>query len=448
MVNRPPPSFTAVRWSWAARGLSSVVILYSLGVVLWQHNHLSSQYVVIDSLLLKTKDAYFSGQSISSLMKIGNGTTNKTSYNIATTNGGTIHRPASLILQNPKLPDWVKQYAAWHNTQRTRFLDAKRNNSTSADDIKFLISRCLENDTCGGASDRLQDMPYNLMLANQTNRILLVRWEKPGRLQHYLVPPKDGIDWTLEGEMYNYLKHENWHNRGKETDTRLQIVSTIRRDSAAPIFRYYENTQLGHKIYHEVFRLLFTPSPALAERVESTMTLLGLVPTHYSSIHLRVKYPHKDIKEATFTFERHKSKIVAWATNAVNCAAELHPNTTIYVSSDSNDTVGYLLEESQFAKHYIEATTKHAKTHPLVVKLVSRDYSNENEHVAFSNVKDPDGFMSVFEDLIIMGLGKCVAHGLGGYGRLGAALSGGECVIAHLGRNSKICSDVLAKIQV
>ena len=56
--------------------------------------------------------------------------------------------------------------------------------------------------------------------------------------------------------------------------------------------------------------------------------------------------------------------------------------------------------------------------------------------------------MSVFEDLIIMGLGKCVAHGLGGYGRLGAALSGGECVVAHLGRHSKICSDVLAKIQV
>lgn len=391
---------------------------------------------------------------MSTLMRIGN-STNKPNFNIATTNEGRNtassihHRPASLILQNTKLPTWVKHYAAWHSEQRTRFLNAKRNNSTSADDIKFLISRCLENDTCGGASDRLQDMPYNLMLANQTNRILLVRWEKPARLQHYLIPPTNGIDWTLEGEIYEHLKNENWHHKGKETDSKLQIVSTIRRDSGAPIFRNYENTQLGgHKIYHEVFRLLFTPSPALAQRVESTMTLLGLIPIHsYSSIHLRVKYPNRDVKdEATFTFEQHKSKIVQWATNAVNCAAELHPNSTIYVSSDSNDTVGYLLEESQFAKHYIDAT-KHDK-HPLVVKLVSRDYSNENEHIAFSNVKDPSGFMSVFEDLIIMGLGKCVAHGLGGYGRLGAALSGGQCVIAHLGRHSKICSDVLAKIQV
>ena len=29
---------------------------------------------------------------------------------------------------------------------------------------------------------------------------------------------------------------------------------------------------------------------------------------------------------------------------------------------------------------------------------------------------------------------------------IGASLSSAECVIAHLGRHSKICSDVLAKI--
>ena len=175
------------------------------------------------------------------------------------------------------------------------------------------------------------------------------------------------------------------------------------------------------------------------------MKSLELVPSQYSSVHLRVKYPTNGVKEDTFSFQQHKSKIIGWANNAVNCAAELHPNSTIYVSSDNNDTVGYLLEESHFAQHYIDAT-KHKK-HPLVVKLVSRDYSNENEHVAFSTVKEADGFMSVFEDLIIMGMGKCVAHGLGGYGRLAAALSGGECAVAHVGRHSKVCSNALAKIQ-
>lgn len=197
--------------------------------------------------------------------------------------------------------------------------------------------------------------------------------------------------------------------------------------------------------YHEIFRLLFQPSQALAERVESTMTQLDLKPKQYSSVHLRVKYPVKGVDEHTFTFQKHKHQITGWAANAVNCAAELHPNSTIYVSSDNNDTVGYLLEESHFAQHYIDAT-KHKK-HPLVVKLVARDYSQENQHVAFSNNKEADGFMSVFEDMMIMGMGKCVAHGVGGYGRLGAALSGGECAMAHRGRGGKVCSNALAKIQ-
>lgn len=194
---------------------------------------------------------------------------------------------------------------------------------------------------------------------------------------------------------------------------------------------------------------MFQPSPALAEQVETTMKSLQLMPLQYSSVHLRVKYPvNREIEEQTFTFKQHKSKITQWATNAVNCAAELHPNSTIYVSSDNNDTVGYLLEESHFAQHYIDAT-KHKK-HPLVVKLVARDYSKENEHVAFSTNKEASGFMDVFIDLMILGMGKCVAHGVGGYGRLGAALSGGECVMAHRNHRGKlnVCSDALAKIKV
>ncbi len=171
------------------------------------------------------------------------------------------------------------------------------------------------------------------------------------------------------------------------------------------------------------------------------MKSLELVPTQYSSVHLRVKYPVKGIDEHNFSFQKHKGQITGWATNAVNCAAELHPNSTIYVSSDNNDTVGFLLEESRFAQHYIDAM-KHKK-HPLIVKLVARDYSNENEHVAFSNNKEADGFMSVFEDLMIMGMGKCVAHGVGGFGALAAALSGGECAVRHRGPKSKTCVPVL-----
>ncbi len=151
-----------------------------------------------------------------------------------------LHRPVSQILSNPKLPDWVRKYAKWHAQQRKQYFDDMRANATS--DVRFLISRCLSNDHCGGASDRLQDIPYNIMLANQTNRVLLVRWEKPAKLENFLIPPEDGIDWTVPDDMFP--KGENWHLRGKE-DSEHKIVSTIRRDSAAPMFKNYEVTELG-----------------------------------------------------------------------------------------------------------------------------------------------------------------------------------------------------------
>mmetsp|Transcript_15971 Transcript_15971/g.33307 ORF Transcript_15971/g.33307 Transcript_15971/m.33307 type:complete len:295 (+) Transcript_15971:221-1105(+) len=288
-------------------------------------------------------------------------------------------------------------------------------------------------------------MPYNILIANKTRRVLLVKWERPAPLETFLVPPEGGVNWTVPDGMFD--EGTDFGLRKKET-REDKIVSVIRRDSAAPIFRKYEIDEVGYKIYHEIFRLLFKPSDALAERVHSTMSKLELTPSNYSSVHLRVKYPVSGINEKEFTFEKHKSQIIGWATNAVNCAAELHPNSTIYVSSDNNDTVGYLLEESHFAQHFLEVEKRRREglhSPPLVIKLVARDYSQENHHVEFSNNKEAEGFMSVFEDMTIMGLGKCVAHGLGGYGRLAAALSGAECVVAHRGRHAKTCSDVLAK---
>eukprot|EP00984_Skeletonema_dohrnii_P032757 scaffold27412_cov94-Skeletonema_dohrnii-CCMP3373.AAC.1 len=310
-----------------------------------------------------------------------------------------LHRPVAQILNNPKLPDWVKKYTAWHKQQRHKFFADMRANGKS--DVRFLISRCLSLENCGGASDRLQDMPYNLILANQTNRVLLVRWEIPAKLEHFLVPQPDGINWTVPDDMFpEDGKGWNWNLNGK-ADSGNKIVSTI-RSFTVDKFRQYEKDVVGHRLYHEIFRLLFSPSDALSIR---------------------------------------------WATNAVNCAAELHPNATIYVSSDNNDTVGYLLEESHFAQQYTDAT-KHKK-HSSVVKLVARDYSSENQHINFSPNREVDGFMSVFEDLFIMGLGKCVAHGVGGYGRLAAALSGGECVMVHRGGNGSpnVCSNALKNIE-
>ena len=135
--------------------------------------------------------------------------------------------------------------------QRARYLAAKRAKDPAAvADIKFLVSRCFLRDMCGGASDRLQDMPYNLMLANQTDRVLLVRWEKPAPLESFLVPPPGGIDWRMDNEFYAMLSEDvdTFNLRGRESNENLRVVSYTRRDVAAPMFRVYENKEVGHRM--------------------------------------------------------------------------------------------------------------------------------------------------------------------------------------------------------
>ena len=162
-----------------------------------------------------------------------------------------LHRPVAQILNNLKLPAWVKNYVAWHKQQRQKYFDDMRANNTS--DVRFLISRCFKNDNCGGTSDRLQDMPYNLMLANQTNRVLLVRWERPTKLEHYLVPQPDSINWTVPDDMFPEDTDWDWSlveyycDIDKEAHSDEKILSTI-RDFKVSTFREYEEKIVGHRM--------------------------------------------------------------------------------------------------------------------------------------------------------------------------------------------------------
>ena len=250
-MSRSQSLATKQQWQTIARhAFGFLLAFYAAAIFVWQHRHLSKHHSTSNAAILSTSKEAFYRQQTSSISTFNSTKLSDNSIYDDGLLGNTVlsHRPVSDILNNPKLPLWVKNYATFHKEQRAKYLTAKRNNMPTPN-IKFLISRCLSSDKCGGASDRLQDMPYNMMLANKTNRVLLVRWEKPSQLEHYLIPPEDGIDWTIQDEMYEYLKNEgNWNLRGKEEDGRLQIVSTIRRDSAAPMFRAYEVNELGHKM--------------------------------------------------------------------------------------------------------------------------------------------------------------------------------------------------------
>ena len=64
---------------------------------------------------------------------------------------------------------------------------------TNPDAPKLLVRTCLG--LCGGLHDRLGQLPFDLYLANQTGRLLFVTWERPGPLEHFLLPNE--FNWTL-----------------------------------------------------------------------------------------------------------------------------------------------------------------------------------------------------------------------------------------------------------
>jgi hypothetical protein len=88
------------------------------------------------------------------------------------------------------LPSWIKTYVEWHKQQRMDILL----NSNKWKDMQFLIMQCLyDHPICGGASDRLKSIPTMLRLAAMNDRLLLIQWQRPCRLEEFILPPKGTI---------------------------------------------------------------------------------------------------------------------------------------------------------------------------------------------------------------------------------------------------------------
>ena len=93
----------------------------------------------------------------------------------------------------------------------------------------------------------------------------------------------------------------------------------------------------------------------------------------------------------------------------------------IFLSSDSNDLVNHL------STNGVEVQGMDSALIPLS--------SNRNEEIlhlegAKSDAKHVD-FFPIFEDLIIMGASKCIAHGIGSFGAFAAGISGNKCRDIH-----------------
>jgi hypothetical protein len=84
------------------------------------------------------------------------------------------------------VPDWLDEFLQSQPT-------ASHHDTLTSPHNKFLVMTCHKYannivEACGGIADRFKLLPYNLWLAHQTGRKLLIKYSKPSPLEDYLVP--------------------------------------------------------------------------------------------------------------------------------------------------------------------------------------------------------------------------------------------------------------------
>jgi hypothetical protein len=336
------------------------------------------------------------------------------------------------------IPPWMKRYFAWHEKQRSSLTSENWRSK------RYLVLRCLSTDAkCGGASDRLNALPYLLMLANQTNRLFFMTWSRPAPLEEFLVPPKGGLNWSIPSavDFSPYLiGRRNIRGRAKSSTNETGIIAhkgnaywantdlffVEARMAGAPPKSTYDDCREStdeapfERVFRDVWQILFEPSPNLVAIIGSTQRRLGLTEGLYVSAHVRAQY------------KINANDNTAIVRNAIHCASTLYPGAPVFVGSDSTQVANYavqygktVLNHSVFARMQ-EGVTLHIDRGKSFLSHADADW---NEYPA-------SAYFDTFVDMYLLSGAKCVTYGIGGYGYWTSMMSGNvSCSMRHTVRN-------------
>ena len=349
--------------------------------------------------------------------------------------------------EQTELPSWMKDYFEWHENQ------TRKRSKTNGIPAKYLVVQCLEQDKqCGGLADRLLSLPFYILLAAQTKRILIIVWTVPFPLEEFFIP--NGFDWRLPSSFHGEEDSNKFLSAPSIKDKTVfssvsNLIQAASRDNQQSIVRarvqdyatawkYYDQHQqqqhasqesgktttipFAMQHYRELFSVLFQPSPPLQQAVQQQK-----IPTNgtYAVAHYRALYGSSQPPRAF---------IRAAAKNAANCASQLFPSHSIYVLSDSIEALQSLLDYR-----------------PGVVIPVMNDENSNPQHLdkATRKQKDskmtketkykPSDFYSIFLDVLLMAGAQCVSYGQGGFGKLGSLLSrNNSCTSRHFDKGRMV----------
>eukprot|EP00592_Proboscia_alata_P009173 CAMPEP_0194361030 /NCGR_PEP_ID=MMETSP0174-20130528/8533_1 /TAXON_ID=216777 /ORGANISM="Proboscia alata, Strain PI-D3" /LENGTH=520 /DNA_ID=CAMNT_0039132961 /DNA_START=155 /DNA_END=1717 /DNA_ORIENTATION=+ len=349
------------------------------------------------------------------------------------------------------LPKWLQTYFDWHSEQT-------RNSSNIT---KYVVLTCHGTKPCGGISDRLRPLPFYLLHASLVPRVLCIHWTKPFGLENYLTPPMYAagrtVDWRCPADIPLDITRKFGNcqsvNCIEEDIKRMRsindkYVSLYLGSNSEDRINYHNNLFQLHTYTHEapiiikwqfidltgdIFRVMFEPVLALTQSINDTMTSLGLKENEYASAHVRSRYPIKTAlrkidKQGGLDFGYWKEYLLPIINNAVSCANHIAMNSTIYFSSDNNEVVNDTITRDipVGGGMQVRPVAMHRDKEPLHSDGINPE----------SQISD---FFPMIEDLLIMGGGSCVAHGVGSFGAFGAGLSGNRCRSIHRGPNVLAC---------
>ena len=314
------------------------------------------------------------------------------------------------------LPEWMKTYFDWHSQTRP-LID--ENNWKSH---RFIVMKCHRDDTrCGGTSDRIKPIPLILWYAYVHKRIIMIHWGRPCKLEQFLLPPIGGIDWRMPDAMISGMKGicgGSGHTMARLLARHHDVIVRIKYQSYHGGSKTYDEIVEGPafaEVYHDVWRIMFTPTPPIAKIILQKMKEHNLLAGNYAAIHLRALYA---------VSQRPKKHIEEMAKNALACASHLRPGGPFYFASDSEYATNFL---STWAKEHnigrVESIIRHYE--PVHLEMA--------ENWTTRPISD---YYDTFTDLYLLGMSRCVAYGAGGYGQWGLMI----------GYNSS-CSSVHSKKQ-
>jgi hypothetical protein len=155
-----------------------------------------------------------------------------------------------------------------------------------------------------------------------------------------------------------------------------------------------------------LWRVWFTPVPAIATEIENQMELLGLVPGQYVSTHLRALYGVETREDAIVQW---------WARNAVGCATTKLP---VYGPSGTAMPILFV-SDLTFAT---EVASTYAQSRGIEVVHRVHSPGKQPLHLEKANITDASEYYDAFVDVYMLGMSRCTAYNMGGYGKWGSRI--------------------------